>query len=300
MKLPYQGIFYHGILSVALMTILSLHSLKANCQDLYGKEECKNRSGLEYGGIGGIYIANNSTARFYSGKQENENNVDYVFSNSYWYEEIRHLLNFYDTVLVKEYPEKMGYSPAFSFGLFVKYDLNCRTGIYLQFYYAKLKANDVISVEVDPKEFLTEPDIRLLPIKGVEERNIVDLGVTHSFGLSKKVRFTLGGGLSMNNTLVKESALYIEEKKYNLIQVYGNRPYVPNSSQQLYDIRQGGIGFGFFGTAGVRMEFNPSVAIEPGFSMHLMNINLKENAGLTPEMNFYVKILFKDLLNFSQ
>lgn len=289
-----------SVFSSILTIVILLITIEAKCQEHYGKEECKDRSGLEYGGLGGIYVANNSTAQFYSGKPGNENNVDYVFQNQYWYEEIRHLLDFYDTVFVREYPEKMGYSPAFSFGLFVKYDLNCRTGIYLQFYYAKLKANDVVSVEVDPTEFISEPDIRLLPIKGVEERNIVDLGITHSFGLNKVARLTLGGGISMNNSLVKESAIYIEDKKYNLIQVYGNRPYVPNSNQQGYEIRQGGIGFGLFGTIGVRMEFNPTVAIEPGVSLHMMNVNLKEGAGLTPEYNFYVKILFKDLLKFNQ
>ncbi len=269
-------------------------------QETYTKENCKERSGFEYGGIAGIYLPNNSTADFYSGKPENENDVNYIFKNSYWYEEMRHLLNFNDTAFVLEYPQKMGYSPAFSFGLFVKYDFNCRNGIYAQFYYAKLKANDIVTVEVDPpQDYLAEPDIRLCPINGVEERNILDLGYSYSFGKSKTARFTLGGGVSMNNTLVKENVIYIGEKKYNLVHIYGNRPYVPNSNQQVYEIRQGGIGFGAFATAGVRMEFSPAIAIEPGCSVHYMKVNLEEDSKYNPEINFYVKLLFRDLLNLN-
>lgn len=269
-------------------------------QDLYTKENCKERSGFEYGGLAGIYLPYNSNADFYSGKPGNENDVPYLFNNSYWYEEMRHLLDFNDTAFVLEYPERMGYSPSFSFGLFVKYDLDCHSGIYLQFYYVKLKANDIVTVEVDPpQDYLAEPDIRLCPIKGVEERNIVDLGYTYSFGMSKNARLTLGGGVSMNNSLVKENVIYIGEKKYNLVHVYGNRPYIPNSGQQTYEIRQGGIGFGAFGNIGVRMEFSPSIAIEPGCSLHYMMVNLKEKSDYTPEINCYVKLIFRDLLDMS-
>lgn len=291
-----RSIFNKGLF-VCLFLVFATGNVFA--QNIFTKEECKNRSGFDYGGIAGIYMASDKSAGFYSGRPENENNVDYVFDNYYWYEEIRKLLNFNDTIFVREYPEKMGYSPAFSFGLFATYNFNCNTGIYVQFYYVKLRANDVVSFEVDPKEYLTEPDIRLIPIRAVEERNIVDLGITHAFGLSKTARLTLGGGISMNNSLVKEHSLVVESEKYNLVHVYGNRPYVPGSSQQSYEIRQGGIGFGLFGSVGVRMEFTPSVSIEPGFTTHLMNVNIKEKAGYTPEMNFYVKLILRDVLNFN-
>lgn len=269
-------------------------------QSLYTKETCKERSGFEYGAIGGIYIAGNSSAEFYSAKPGNENYAQYVFDNKYWYDEIRELLDFNDTAFIREYPGKMGYSPAFSFGLFVQYNIDCKTGIYAQFYYVKLLAKDVITIEVDPKEYLTEPDIRLSPLRGVEERNLLDLGMTRAIGLSKTARLTLGAGISMNNTLVKEHSLYIADKKYNLVRVYGNQQYIPNGNQQAYDIRQGGIGFGIFATAGARIEFNPTVAIEPGVSFHYMKVNLfLENNKFIPQTNFYLKLIFRDLLNFN-
>ncbi len=272
-------------------------------QDRYyaDAENCKSRSGLEYGGVAGIYIPGNGSAKFYSGRPENENNANYVFRNKYWYDEIFQMLDANDTVFIREYPENMRYTPAFSFGLFAKYDFNCRTGIYVQFTSVKVRARDVISVEVDPPiDYLAEPDIRLYSINGTEERNLMDLGFTHAFGHSRVARFTIGGGVNMNNTIVKDHTLRIEQKTYNLVNVYGNRPWVPGGNQQAYDIRQGGIGFGVFGTIGARFEFNQAIAIEPGLTVYYKNINLESAKGMYPQYSFFLKMCFRDLLTFSE
>jgi hypothetical protein len=286
-----------SILIVCNIILLTIH-IKA--QDKYTNEECKQRTGFEYGAVAGIYIANNTSADFYSGRPDKENYVNYVFNNAHWYEELWKMDFFKDTAYVLGYPEKMSYAPAFSFGLFVKYDFSCRTGIYAQFYYAKLRANDIVTVEVDPPiEALYERKIRHCAITGIEERNILDIGISHSVGLNRVSRLSLGAGLSMNNTLVKEHFIFIAEKKYNLMRIYGNNLYVPNSNQQIFQVRQGGIGFGMFASVGVRFEFSPVVAVEPGASVHFMKINLDEVTSLTPQMNFFLKLSFRDLLRFN-
>lgn len=268
--------------------------------DYSNPDRCKERRGLEYGGIAGFYMAGKSTAGFYSGKPGNENNVNYVFRNTYWYNEIYQLLGAYDTVFVREYPEEMKYDPAFSFGVFARYDLNCNTGIILQFSYAKLRAKDVVTVEVDPKEYLTEPDIRLCSIYGTEERNLLDLGIVHAFGKNPVSRFLIGAGVNMNNSLVKEHMIQIGTKSYNLVNVYGNNNYIPGGNQQSYEIRQGGIGFGLYGTIGGRFEFSPAVALEPGFTFYYKKIAIDPNSGFVPQMNFFVRLCFRDLLTFSE
>lgn len=263
-------------------------------------ESCENRRGIEYGGLAGFFFANRTTAGFYSGKPGNENNVEYVFRNKYWYNEIYELLGANDTVVIAGYPDKMKYTPSFSFGLFAKWDRDCHTGFYLQFSYVKLQAKDVVTLEVDPKEYLTEPDIRLCPVYGTEERNMVDLGFNHAFGDAGIARLTLGGGISMNNSLVKESVLRIESRSYNLVKVYGNNSYIPGGTQQAYEIRQGGIGFGLFGTLGARFEFSPAIAVEPGIMVRYEKIVIDPTAGFTPQINLFLKIAFRDLLSFSE
>ncbi|MBW6491790.1 MAG: hypothetical protein K0B15_11425 [Lentimicrobium sp.] len=265
-------------------------------------EECLKRSGIEYGGIAGFYIPGNGTAGFYSGKPENENNANYILKNKYWYDEIYQRVGAYDTIFIREYPEKMKYNPAFSFGLFVKYAINCRSGFYLQFHYAKLTAKDFISFEVDPPiDYLAEPDIRLYPVIGIEERNMVDLGYSHAFGNNPVSRFIIGGGINMNNTLVKESVLRIEDKPFNMVNRYSSgQTYIPGAAQQTYEFRQGGIGFGIFGTLGGRFEFSPAVAIEPGIAVYYKKINLEAYNGFYPQFNIFVKLCFRDLVSFAQ
>jgi len=289
-----------------LAVFINLNStVLAQDREYLNPERCLERRGLEYGAVAGFYIAGSETADFYSGKKENENNVEYVFKNRYWYDEIYQRMGAYDTIIVREYPEKMKYSPAFSFGLFVKYDLNCHTGIYLQFSYVKLTAKDVVSMEVDPPiDYLAEPDIRLSPIFGSEERNLVDLGFTHAIGNNSAARIIFGGGVNMNNTLVKEHLLRIEginsygNKDYNLVNVYGNNNYIPGGTQQAYEIRQGGIGFGFFGTIGARFEFSPAIAIEPVFTLYYKQIAIEPESGFTPHYNFSLRLCFRELLSF--
>lgn len=306
-------IFVYPLRSISMVLLFAITLLTetvfAQENEYKDPERCLERRGLEYGGVAGFYIAGRASAEFYSGKPGNENNVEYVFKNQYWNDEIYQLLNAYDTVIIREYPEKMKYDPAFSFGLFVKYDMNCHNAIYLQFSYAKLTARDVVSLEVDPPiDYLAEPDIRLCPIYGVEERNLVDLGFTHSVGNNSVARFIFGGGINMNNSLVKEHILKVEsaipntirDREFNLVNIYGSGSYIPGTGNTGFETRQGGIGFGIFGTIGGRFEFSPVIAIEPGFTVYYKKITVDPSVGFVPQFNFFVRICFRDLVTFAE
>ena len=286
----------------SVLLLLCMGSASAQEYFYSNKEDCKSRSGIEYGGIAGFYFAGNGSAGFYSGKKENENNAEYILNNKYRYDEIFQLVRANDTIFIKEYAGKMKYNPAFSFGLFVKYNIDCHKGFYLQFHYAKLTAKDIITFEVDPPiEYLAEPDIRHYPVIGIEERNMVDLGYNYIFGNKPASRFFIGGGINMNSSLVKESVLRIEDKPFNMVNVYSSgQNYIPGAALQTYEFRQGGIGFGVFGTFGGRFEFNDAVAIEPGISVYYKHINLESYKGFYPQFNFFVKICLRDLVSFEQ
>ncbi|MDY0101432.1 MAG: hypothetical protein RBS07_00740 [Lentimicrobium sp.] len=287
---------------ITTILLLSQHSAIAQNSYYADKENCKSRSGFEYGGIAGFYIPGNSSAQFYSGEPENVNNALYVMNNKYWYDEIYDLVGANDKIIIKEYPGKTKYNPAFSFGLFVKYNVDCHTGFYLQFHYAKLRVKDIITFEVDPPiDYLAEPDIRLYPVIGTEERNLVDLGFNYIIGDNPVSRFNIGGGINMNNTLVKESILRIEDRSFNMVNVYSTgQIYIPGAALQSYETRQGGIGFGIFGTLGGRFEFSQAIAIEPGVTVYYKQIKLEGYEGFYPQFNFFVKLCFRDLTSFSQ
>lgn len=284
-----------------VLLVCAFADVSAQIYDYGLKEDCNMRSGFEYGGVAGFYLPGNGSAKFYSGKPGQENEAAYIFKNKYWYDERFYNLNANDTVFISGYPDRVKYTPAFEFGLFFSYHFNCRTSLLFQFSHAKFQINDVLSVEVDPPiDYLAEPDIRLFGIHGEEERNLLNISVNHYYGTHPVFRPMIGAGINMNNTLVKRHALHIGDKDYNLIKVYGNRPFVPGGTQQAYDIRQGGIGFGVFATVGARLEFSKLIAIEPGFTFYYKQINLESAKGFYPQYNLFVRLCLRDLISFGE
>ena len=50
----------------------------------------KEGRGWVFGLNVGVYYPSKATAAYYNGKSSNKNNVDYVMSNHYWYQDIFH------------------------------------------------------------------------------------------------------------------------------------------------------------------------------------------------------------------
>ncbi|MBC8315393.1 MAG: hypothetical protein ISR57_04680 [Bacteroidales bacterium] len=239
----------------------------------------------------GAYFPNKYSANFYNGNPDNVNNVKYVMSNKYWYQEIKNLLHATDTVFVQGYPSDMHYQVAFTGGLFVRFNFNRKNGIFLEANYTQLKANAVVTMEVDPKPFATFQDIRTIPILGKEARVMVDLGYQRSFPLKSKIYFFLQGGVIMCYTRVLKSVFLVENREYNLINVYGSQGYIPNSNSQTYNIHQSAYGFGAYFGGGAGIPLNDLFGVEPGFSMQYYPVNLDSYPQWKPSFSVYFRIL---------
>ena len=240
----------------------------------------------------GVYYPSKATAAFYNGSPANVNNVNYVMSNYYWYQEIFFALGANDSVSVAGLPQNMHYQVAMRPGLYAQYCFNERLSLVIEFNYMKLKANDVITFEVDPKEYLTEKDLRLYPIRGVEERVYADIGLKRTYPQNDKLSFFAMGGLNINSTKVKESSFYVEEKEYSMINTYGDSGYIPNSNMQTYDVYQGGIGVGMHVGGGVALTFGNGIVIEPGLTAHWLMVQLERYQNMNPGIGAYVRFLF--------
>jgi len=239
----------------------------------------------------GVYFPNKYSANFYNGNPDNINNVNYVMSNKYWYQEIKNLLHATDTIFVLEYPADMHYQVAFTGGLFVRFNFNRKNGIFLEANYTQLKANDVVTLEVDPMPFATFPDIRTIPIMGTEARVMVDLGYQRSFPLKSKIYFFLQGGGIMCYTRVLKSVFLVEDREYNLIDVYGSQGYIPNSNSQTYNINQSAFGFGAYFGGGAGFPLTDLFGMEPGFSIQYYPVNLEKYPRWNPSYSIYLRIL---------
>lgn len=253
-------------------------------------------TGWRYGLNIGFYFANKHSAGFFSGRPGNENTINYILGNKYRYDNLRERDIFDDTLILREYPSNMTYDPAVLVGFLAKYNFSNRMGFFFQFNYVKLRSTDFFTVEVDPKTFLTEPDLRLYGIVGIEERVNVEMGLSRYIPLGPKTNIFLEGGLNINDSEVISHEIQIEEQEYSIINVYGSQNYVPNTQLQTYDVRQGGIGFGLFFTGGVQLVFNENLSLDPGLSLWWKRINLAGYDAYTPHWAVNVRFLFKDLL----
>jgi len=233
--------------------------------------------GWEFVGNFGAYWGNKYQASFYNGSKENENNINYVLSNTYWNDEIKNLLMTSvnrDSFALSELPTNMKYSTTMHVGFGVRYNFNPEWAFNLEFNFAKLTAKDFFTLEVFPAKDNESHSYVQYPIWGKETRTNIQAGVVRTLNTDQKFRPFFELGAVVTNTLVKESQISIEDQPYNLVNIYSGN-YVPNSNVQEYEIRQGGIGFGGYVDGGLKIMFNDFVSMELYASLYYQQINLK-------------------------
>ena len=279
------------LLFLAILLFFSSRQLSAQKNEEY--------NGWTFGLNFGLYYPSGYTANYYNGSSSNENKASWVFNNYYWYQEIYNALDANDTVFIADngLPENMHYKIVINPGLFGEYRFNKLYSLIFEFNYLKLKANDAISIEVDPKEYSTNPDLRLYPVKGIEERVYFNLALKRFFESNKaNVMYFALGGINVNNTKVLKNALYIESKEYSMINIYGKQNYVPNTSMQTFSVYEGGIGFGLSAGVGASVTFDNGIVLEPGITANWNRINLEGYKRFTPGVGIYMRFILNSLL----
>ena len=242
----------------------------------------------------GAYFPNKYSAGFYDGTPGNINNVNYIMSNPTWYREIKQLLGMSETdlVIVDGYPMNMHYNVAFSGGLFFRVNFTRRHGIFLQANYTQLRAGDVITLHVNPyNTYLTYPDLRLEPIIGREGRVMIDLGYQLSFPMKSRINLFIQAGATMCYTQVIQSFFVVEGTEFNLVNIYGNNIYVPNTDMQTFNINQNSFGFGGYLGVGAGIPLTDMFGIEPGFFAHYYPTNLEGYPDFKPSFGLYLRIM---------
>lgn len=275
-----------------VLGIFGLHTSYAQVDDANIEiDNSSNGRGWVFGLNVGVYYPSKKTAAYYNGNPGNKNNVNYVMSNYYWYQDIYNALGAHDSIAVEGLPQNMHYKLAIQPGLYAQYCFNPTLALVIEFNYMQLKANDVIVFEVDPKHFATEPDLRLYPIRGIEKRIYGDIGLKRTFPKTDKLSYYVMGGVNVNSTQVKKSSFYVEEVEYNMINIYADGGYVPNGNTQTYSVYQGGIGVGMFAGAGAALNFN-GIVIEPGITAHWLMVNLDGYQNMNPGIGANIRFMF--------
>ncbi len=249
----------------------------------------------------GMHWAAKYHAGFYDGSPNNVNNINIVFNNKFYVDDIKNDLNVADAFYLNELPQDMRYTGAFQIGIYLRKTFDNYTGFSLQFDYTKLTASDVFTLLIDPQTAIgQEDDIRIYNIWGVEDRVNIDILFSKYFKTKSSMLVPFfESGFNINSTVVKENKINIEGVDYTLVDEYLNGGYVPNSGQNVYTIRQGGLGWGVSAAVGLKMIFSETVSVDPGFRVYYQKINLERYQNFGLSYSIFVRLSLSDFFSSS-
>lgn len=294
------------LITIILLLSSTTHLFSQQFNDPYADYDSDSLAGKgwHFGLNLGFYFPNAYTANFYSGNYTNENQVEWLLKNSYWYETIRtqHLNGYnviYDSAINHykiDYQKNMKYDAVFSPGFYIRYNVSRNLGFFMQFGFAKLRTSGVFSLHIDSVTYTSEPALRNCFVTGTESRSSMDVGVYKSFDIGQITQIFLEGAINMTNTRVLTNEVDISGYRHSIINRYGNQTYVPNTNLTEYDIYQGGIGFGISATAGLRFIFSDNISIDPAFQGYWQNTNLTGYQGFKFNYNIFIRLILTGII----
>ena len=236
--------------------------------------------GFDFFISGGMLFGDKFNANYYNGSKYNENSLNFVFSNQYWYEEWQRTVSEYyphismsDRIYVND-PDDMDWNLHYKLSLMVslgaRYKLGNGWAIALSYSFSRLTTSTqvLLSSNAVTGNMYKQP---VVAIVGKEYRSMIDLSASYLFSqVSPIVKPFVELGLQFNYAKAKsfEAALLDKNGKmvgntYSLLNIYDNQGYYPGA--QTYDYTFGGPGFGFSGAAGLKIVCGKYVSIDPTF-----------------------------------
>lgn len=236
--------------------------------------------GFDFFISGGMLFGDKFNANYYNGSKYNENSLNFVFSNQYWYEEWQRTVSEYyphismsDRIYVND-PDDMDWDLHYKLSLMVslgaRYKLGNGWAIALSYSFSRLTTSTqvLLSSNAVTGNMYKQP---VVAIVGKEYRSMIDLSASYLFSqVSPIVKPFVELGLQFNYAKAKsfEAALLDKNGKmvgntYSLLNIYDNQGYYPGA--QTYDYTFGGPGFGFSGAAGLKIVCGKYVSIDPTF-----------------------------------
>jgi hypothetical protein len=282
-------IFFVGICFLSLQV-----SIAQNTKDEDNTDDAK----LSYGLNVGFYFPSNHTANFYNGSPTNENKIDLILRNKYYLMPIEQQIGYVvDTVTPYTLPTNMKYTPAANLGFYLRYQLAKDVGVFAEINITKLTAGGIYFLNLHlPQNYSLDPTYKDYPIWGVEKRTTINIGLSRIYPLQDIMKLFVEPGINISNTRVVENKIKIEDQTYSIVNNLGSQAYIPGSTQQTYEVIQGGVGFGIFLTSGVKFVFSENISVDPGVTFYWQQINLGKYDGFKPAFNPFVRFTFKKLI----
>ncbi len=222
----------------------------------------------------GAFFANKQNALYYNGSSQNECNLDYIFGNQYWYEEIqRQVNNLYPHVSITDEisyrEEDLDWNPRYKIktmlNLGARYKFGRNWGLSLSYSFCRLTTSTqlLLTYSSVTGNMIEAP---VMEIHGKEDRSMIDLSVSYLISqLHPIAKPFVEVGAQFNFAKAKLMEAVMGEKSWTLLDPYMGQNYVPGAQMNTYDIIYGGPGYGVSFAAGLKIVVSKSVSIDPTF-----------------------------------
>ncbi len=236
----------------------------------------------------GMFIGNKYNANYYNGSNLNECNVDYVFTNNtFWEDEIIEeiqrlypyvslsrgaLPNWYqnDPVRNSDFNWNLHYKLKTMVSLGARYKFAKGWGISLSYSFCRLTTAAMLLL-TDPSTIpgneRPSPEIYFY---GKEDRSMFDLSASYVFNIRSIARPFIEFGIQGNYAKAKMFDAVVGDKNFTMLDPYMGGNYYPGA--QAYDVTYGGWGFGFSGSAGLKIVVAKGVSLDPTFYFALQRL----------------------------
>ena len=234
-------------------------------------------TGLSVSIDAGLLMANDKQAAFYSGREDTPNRLLRVLKSEQYGTQIwQDLVNqglvsptavpSYSAFEVAEWAN-MEYRLAYQLGVALRYGYDHGWGWRLGFDFAQLTATGEFQLSKGP-QILGANQYVTCGIYGTEKRILIDLALTKSFKLTRKLDLEVDMGFDLNNTKVVKNAIVVANKDYSILDVWnGQSPYQGTGSYEY--VNQGGIGIG--GLGAVMFSYSQgNYSIDLGYTCYYM------------------------------
>ncbi len=189
-------------------------------------------------------------------------------------------------------PMNMRYSPAFAVGLNCIYSVDVKNAVLLNINLSKLNIGGNFTIVTPLTTGMTQINdrIKTFPIKGGEQRMMLQFGYQRILGDNDKINFLVEGGMNATVTKFDINQILINNLKIDLLSYYNQTAY----SSALMVKKPIGTGLGVFAGLGANITMNPKFTIQIIYSPTYEKINI----GVSPRLKFQNAVGLRVYYNF--
>ena len=274
---------------------------QSSAQNTSGKDTSWHNKGFDFMLSGGMYFASKYNANYYNGDPKNENNINYLFKNQYWYADINRIAIqnhpfISDSVFLGDLPQDMSYKPSMYISLGAKYKFGKNWGISFSYSFTKLTASDVFTLTYKGEMGNLRPGYLIEHLIGKENRSFFDLTISYLFHPHPIVKPFLEMGLQFNYVKVTKFYALIENSEFGLLDYYNGVSFIPGVDIQKYNPIFGGPGYGMTAAAGLKLAFSKYISVDPTFYVSASSLGLIGYKNVAFNYGVCVRVVMSDVV----